>query len=140
MPKLIPARKEARMEPLSTQLAELLQTMPQLTRLPPNNSSPLLTRWPALAAFPETTLAQIRCHDCKGEGVTGYSPTDTRPACRPCRGTGLVCPTCHGARWLRDGRTPPTQRELIACPACATPEACNAAILAVLQAARPEAR
>ena len=122
------------MEPLSSALAELLQTMPPRTP-PPDNSSPILTRWPALAAVPPEHLARVTCRDCRGAGWTGVSPDDTRPACRTCRGAGLVCPTCRGDRWLLDLSRPVGERDTLACPTCPTPAAGQAAIVAHLRAA-----
>ena len=127
------------MEPLSTALAELLRTMPPLMRQP-LNSSPLLARFPALAACPPEPLARVTCRICQGAGWTGYSPADTRPACRTCRGAGLVCPTCRGDHWLLDTRRPVGERDVLACPSCPTPEAGQAAIVAHLRAALQSAQ
>jgi hypothetical protein len=102
------------MEPLSSALAELLRAMPPpMPR--PNDSSPILTRWPALAAVPPEQLARVTC--------------------RTCRGAGLVCPTCRGARWLLDTSRPVGERDVLACPNCPTPEAGQAAIVAHIRAA-----
>ena len=122
------------MEPLSSALAELLQTMKPPTPRP-NNSSPILMRWPALAAVPPEQLARVTCCTCRGAGWTGVSPADTRPACRTCRGAGLVCPTCRGVRWLLDMSSPVGERGVLPCPACPTPAAGQAAIVAHLRVA-----
>ena len=122
------------MEPLSSALAELLRTMPPPTPRP-NDSSPILTRWPALAAVPPEQLARVTCRVCRGAGWTGHAPNDTRPACRTCRGAGLVCPTCHGNRWLLDTSRPVGERDVLACPNCPTPEAGQAAIVAHIRTA-----
>ena len=114
-------------KPLKDLLADLPTPPPR--RAPISIShAPLVARYPILSALPDDALAELACPRCGGEGQIGGKEGDY--ACKDCRGTGLVCPRCHGATWVVDGdRGPAGQRPIVRCAGCLTPDGRNATIL-----------
>src|SRR4051794_8391269 len=95
-------------------------------------SSPLFAQRPELAAFPIERLGRVLCRTCRGWSVEYGGDAGEEWACAACRGTGLCCPTCRGARWVLSGGRP-GHRALARCPTCPTAPAEHAAILAYLR-------
>src|SRR5215213_3175070 len=113
--------------PLGAILKDLAQRHPALRERMEGTllltSSPLFAKRPELAAFPVERVTRVLCLTCRGWGTQSVGREAEEWACDACRGTGLCCPTCRGARWVLQSGPRPGQRPLRPCPTCATPAA-----------------
>ena len=81
-----------------------------------SSSHPLLHFVPTLDGLPAAALDQLECPACHGDGGAAAGAP-----CAPCLGSGIVCPTCRGAGWVRDEAWPiGDRRRLAGCPDCST--------------------
>ena len=59
----------------------------------------------------------IRCGDCYGSANGTVDRHGNIEPCETCRGTGITCPSCKGARWVMMENSF-HNTELAACPSC----------------------
>src|SRR5689334_6257712 len=120
---------------LQTWLAHHPELQARISSMPLPASSPLYKKYPALTVLPVEQVAAVICPLCRGDGLQYVGREGTPAACPTCAGQGLCCPACRGRRWLRAPRPPLGPGGIARCPACRSPTAEAAAILAHLHAA-----
>jgi hypothetical protein len=90
----------------SDEMAALYERLTRMDRMAPlAGSMPALdVRYPWMALLDPLDARRLVCGECNGGAERQRASTDgdpTRWPCDGCGGTGLRCPVCCGARWLR---------------------------------------
>lgn len=124
-----PQSNSARNAPMAPLGAYLSQPMDELARQRDRNSLPPHSRLSSVIPRLETVAPDLICDRCLGKGF--LSLFQTFPQCEACHGSGILCPGCHGMRFVR---VPTRDGNVVErCHTCLDPAAIDRAILGVIQ-------